>query len=162
MVPFFREAFRSNEFILKIGSKDIPVLKVSGLSSGSIETTLEQFDPKYRKVYKVAGGIMKFEPLTIERYVTSVDEEGTKEIMEWFFEDVRLDPKEGVAARGTSKYRKSGAIIKKNFGTTVAKWVFWGAWIKSIKYDDLEAGSENLFKQTIVLEHEGIERHPIE
>jgi len=37
-------------------------------------------------------------------------------------------------------------------------FAFYKAWIKSSKFTDLEAGSNNLFKQTIVLEHEGLER----
>ena len=38
------------------------------------------------------------------------------------------------------------------------KFAFLQAWIKSSKFSDLEAGSNNLMKQTIVLEHEGLER----
>jgi hypothetical protein len=40
----------------------------------------------------------------------------------------------------------------------VITFAFYGAWIKSSKFTDLEAGATTLFKQTIVLEHEGLER----
>ena len=40
----------------------------------------------------------------------------------------------------------------------VLTFAFTNAWVKSSKFTDLEAGSTTLFKQTIVLEHEGLER----
>ena len=49
-------------------------------------------------------------------------------------------------------------IEKRHNGVPVISFAFYGAWIKSSKFTDLEAGSTGLFKQTIVLEHEGLER----
>jgi hypothetical protein len=49
-------------------------------------------------------------------------------------------------------------IVKRHDGTPVITFAFYNAWIKSSKFTDLEAGSSASFKQTIVLEHEGLER----
>ena len=49
-------------------------------------------------------------------------------------------------------------IEKWHNGEKVLTFMFLNAWIKSSKFTDLEAGSTALFKQTIVLEHEGLER----
>jgi hypothetical protein len=54
--------------------------------------------------------------------------------------------------------RKNGLIEKRHDGQKVLTFAFYNAWIKSSKFTDLEAGSTTLFKQTIVLEHEGLER----
>ena len=40
----------------------------------------------------------------------------------------------------------------------VVQTTFTNAWVKSSKFTDLEAGSTGLMKQTIVLEHEGLQR----
>jgi hypothetical protein len=49
-------------------------------------------------------------------------------------------------------------IEKRHNGEKVLTFMFTSAWIKSSKFTDLEAGSTTLLKQTIVLEHEGLER----
>jgi hypothetical protein len=54
--------------------------------------------------------------------------------------------------------RKNGTIEKRHNGERVLTFLFKNAWIKSSKFTDLEAGSTALLKQTIVLEHEGLER----
>jgi hypothetical protein len=48
--------------------------------------------------------------------------------------------------------------VKKHNGDSVMTFAFRDAWVKSSKFTDLEAGTTNLMKQTIVLEHEGLER----
>ena len=62
------------------------------------------------------------------------------------------------ATQGGSGLRRNGMIEKRHNGVPVISFAFYGAWIKSSKFTDLEAGSTGLFKQTIVLEHEGLER----
>ena len=54
--------------------------------------------------------------------------------------------------------RRNGAIIKLENGQEVLRFVFYEGWVKSSKFADLEAGSTNLFKQTIEIEHNGLER----
>ncbi len=149
----FWESYRSNEFVLEIGGKPSPgVSKVSGLSEGEIET-IEQPDGGSSHVYKIAGGKVKFEALTVERYVDGSPQDQL--FKEWFAEVFAL-------ARGTqggsTRARRSGMVHKYHNGEKVLTFAFYNAWIKSSKFTDLEAGATGLLKQTIVLEHEGLER----
>jgi phage tail-like protein len=146
------ESYRANEFVLSIDSIESPgVSKISGLSEGELET-IEQADGGSNHVYKLAAAKVKFESLTIERYVDGSPED--KKFMDWFQQTFKLNS----PTQGGSRVRKSGLITKKHNGTEVMKFAFYNAWVKSSKFTDLEAGTTNLLKQTIVLEHEGLER----
>lgn len=146
------ESFRANEFVLMIDGQESPgVSKVSGLSEGELET-VEQPDGGSLRVFKVAGAKVKFESLTIERYVDGSPED--KRFKDWFQECFKLNKVE----QGGSSARRNGMIVKRHNGEDVLTFAFYGAWVKSSKFTDLEAGSTGLFKQTIVLEHEGLER----
>jgi phage tail-like protein len=148
----FWESYRSNEFILVIdGTKSPGVTKVAGLSEGELDT-IEQPDGGTNHVYKVAATKVKFESLTIERYVDGSSED--KRFRDWFQATFKL----GADKQGGSAIRKNGMIVKMHEGTEVMKFAFYQAWVKSSKFTDLEAGSTNAMKQTIVLEHEGLER----
>jgi phage tail-like protein len=146
------ESYRANEFVLMIDGRESPgVTKVSGLSEGELET-VEQPDGATFRVYKIAGSKVKFESLTIERYVDGSPEDGR--FKDWFQECFKLNRTE----QGGSVPRRNGTIVKRHNGVDVLTFAFYGAWVKSSKFTDLEAGSTGLFKQTIVLEHEGLER----
>ena len=146
------ESYRSNEFVLMIDGTVSPgVTKVTGLSEGELET-IEMPDGGSPHVYKIAAAKVKFEPLTIERYVDGSPED--TRFMQWFQQTFRLNS----TTMGGSGVRKNGMIVKKHNGTPVMTFLFVHAWVKSSKFTDLEAGSNNLMKQTIVLEHEGLER----
>ncbi len=148
----FWESFRANEFVLWIDGTPSPgVTKVSGLSEGEIDT-IEQPDGGSNHVYKIAASKIKFEPLTIERYVDGSPED--KRFKDWFQQTFKIDR----LTQGGSSVRKNGMIQKMHDGTAVLTFAFRNAWVKSSKFTDLEAGSTNTFKQTIVLEHEGLER----
>ncbi|MER7928631.1 phage tail protein [Streptomyces sp. NPDC096057] len=148
----FDEGYRANEFVLVIEGVESPsVSKVSGLSEGELDT-IEQPDGGSGHVYKLAAAKMKFEPLTIERRVDGSADD--KRFLDWFQQTFNLKAPPG---RG-SAVRKNGMIVKRHFGDVVLQFAFYGAWVKSSKFTDLEAGSTNLFLQTIVLEHEGLER----
>ncbi|MGE3621653.1 MAG: phage tail protein [Acidimicrobiia bacterium] len=148
----FWESYRANEFVVEIEGRPSPgITKVTGLSEGEIET-IEQPDGGSGHVYKIAAAKVKFDSLTLERYVDGSPED--KRFQEWFREVFQL-------ARGTqggSRIRKSGMIHKYHQGEKVLSFAFFSAWIKSSKFTDLEAGSTAHFKQIIVLEHEGLER----
>ena len=78
----FREAFRTNEFYVEVDGIPNPgVVKVSGLSDGSVEA-LDQPQGGSNIVRKVPASIVKFEDLTIERYMTG--DQGDAEFKEWF------------------------------------------------------------------------------
>lgn len=146
------ESYEANEFILKIDGTVSPgVSKVTGLSEGELET-IEQPDPANNRVYKIAANKVKFESLTIERYVDGSPED--VRFQQWFAETFKLNEPNP----GGSRIRKNGMIEKRHRGQVVITFAFYQAWVKSSKFTDLEAGSTSAFKQTIVLEHEGLER----
>ncbi|MFN7997420.1 MAG: phage tail protein [Bryobacteraceae bacterium] len=146
------ESLRASEFVLVIDGHVSPgVSKISGLSEGEVET-VEQPDGGTNHVYKIAGNKIKFEPLTIERYVDQSPEDAL--FRDWFRRVFDLNSTE----QGGSSIRRNGMIIKRHNGKDVMHFSFKNAWIKSSKFTDLEAGSTAVFKQTIVLEHEGLRR----
>lgn len=149
----FWESYRSTEFALVVDGVESPgVSKISGLSEGEIET-VEQPDGGSMVVHKIAGTKIKFEPLTIERYVDG-SEEDTR-FRTWFQSTFQLS----ALKQGGSSIRKDGMIIKRHNGEVVLTFAFYKAWVKSSKFGDLSAGGgTELFKQTLVLEHEGLER----
>ena len=148
----FYESFRANEFIFWVDGTASPgVTKVSGLSEGEIDT-IEQPDGGSNHVYKIAATKIKFEPLTIERYVDGSPED--TRFRQWFQATFQLN----VTQNGGSSVRKNGMIQKLHNGQVVLTFSFVNAWVKSSKFTDLEAGSTGLMKQTIVLEHEGLQR----
>jgi phage tail-like protein len=150
------ESYRANEFILQIDGVPSPgVTKVSGLSEGEIDT-IEQPDGGTNHVYKIAATKVKFEPLTIERYVDGSPED--ERFKDWFQATFKLNNRNP----GGSSVRKHGTIEKLHNGKVVLRFAFYYAWVKSSKFTDFEAGSTNVMKQTIVLEHEGLERVPVE
>jgi phage tail-like protein len=144
------EPYRANEFVLKIGTIESPtVSKVTGLSLGETEA-VEVPEGGTNIVHKVSSGIVKFQPLTIERYVN-----GSQDDVEFkgFFDSMF---KLGQGGQD-STIRRDGAVVKKHFGQEVFRLAFYGAWVKSVSFSDLKAGSTTLLKQTVVLEHNGLE-----
>jgi|SRR5262245_9825207 len=144
------EPYRGNEFVVEIGTQESPtVSKVSGLSLGETDT-LEVPEGGTNIVHKVSSGVVKFKSLTIERYVDgSPDDAAFKTFFETMF-------KLGQGGQG-STIKKDGSIVKKHFGREVFRLAFYGGWVKSASFSDLEAGSNNLLKQTVVIEHDGLE-----
>ena len=146
------ESYRANEFVLVIDGQESPgITKISGLSEGEVDT-IEQPDGGSNHVYKIAATKVKFEPLTLERYVDGSPQD--QRFQDWFKQVFTLNSQ----TQGGSSARKSGLIRKLHNGTPVITFSFVNAWVKSSKFTDLEAGSTNAFKQTIVLEHEGLQR----
>jgi phage tail-like protein len=146
------ESYRANEFVLEIDSVPSPgVSKITGLSEGEIDT-IEQADGGSAHVYKIAATKVKYEPLVIERYVDGSPED--LRFRDWFRSVFDINS----TTQGGSASRKNGLIRKLHNGQQVMLFSFRNAWVKSSKFTDLEAGSTTLFKQTIVLEHEGLIR----
>jgi len=146
----FNESYRTHGFAIEIEGTRCPVTKVTGLSEGSTDT-IDQPEGGSNIVHKIASGVVKFDTLVIERNVDG--SQFDKFFRDWFSEMFQLN---GTSA-GSSK-RRNGAIIKLENGQEVLRFAFYGAWVKSSKFADLEAGSTNLFKQTCEVEHEGLER----
>ena len=63
------EPYRANEFVVEIGTVESPtVSKVTGLSLGETDT-IEVVEGGSNVVRKVSSGVVKFQPITLERYV---------------------------------------------------------------------------------------------
>jgi phage tail-like protein len=140
----FNEAYRTQEFVVEIDGIDSPnITKVSGLSDGEIDA-IDQPDGGANITHKISSGIVKFGDITLERNM-----DGSKadaDFKKWFQTMFKID------GTGTgSKLRRNGSVVKKQFGQEVLRFAFEGAWIKSSKFSDLDAGSSGLMKQTIVL-----------
>jgi phage tail-like protein len=148
----FWEGYKSTEFVLVVDGIESPgVTRVTGLSEGEYDT-IEQPDGGSTHVHKISSTKVKFDPLTIERRVDGSPED--QRFLDWWRETFYLSDN---ISRG-STVRKNGQIIKRHNGEDVLTFLFFEAWVKSSKFSDLEAGTDNFFTQTIVLEHEGLER----
>lgn len=147
----FKEAYRTNEFVVEIEGIESPrITKVTGLSEGEVDT-IEQHDGGANVIHKISAGIIKFGDVTLERNMDGTATDAA--FKTWFSTMFSLDGK-GIG----SQLRRSGSIVKKQFGTEVMRFVFEGAWIKSSKFSDLDAGANALMKQTIVLAVERVYR----
>jgi phage tail-like protein len=147
------EPYRANEFVVEIDTIRSPnVTKVQGLSMGETDTVV-MTEGGTNITHKISSGVVKFVPLTIERFVDgSKDDADFKAFFETMF-------KLGAGGRG-STLRRNGSIVKSHFGTEVFRIAFYGAWVKSTAFSELVAGSTDLLKQTVVMEHDGLEFIP--
>ena len=95
---------------------------------------------------------MKFDTLVIERNVDGSQFDTF--FKDWFSEMFQLN-----GDSNGSSIRRNVAVVKKGVGDQAeVRFAVYGAWVKSSKFTDLEAGSSGLFKQTLELDHEGMER----
>lgn len=142
--PVFVEAFRTHEFVVEIEGIASPgITKVSGLSDGEVDAH-EQPDGGTNYVHKISSAMIKYGDITLERHMDGTQTDA--DFLAWFSEMFKLDGT-GVG----SNLRRNGSVVKKHFGTEVIRWAFEGAWIKSSKFSDLDAKTDGLMVQTIVL-----------
>jgi phage tail-like protein len=146
----FQESFRTHGFAIEIEGTSCPVTKITGLNEGMTDT-IEQSDGGSNIVRKISSGIIKFDTLVIERNMDG-------SAFDTFFQDWFKEMFELNGPSGGSSVRRNGAIIKLENGEEVLRFAFYEGWVKSSKFADLEAASTNLFKQTIEIEHNGLER----
>ncbi|MDD9972214.1 MAG: phage tail protein [Myxococcales bacterium] len=147
----FPEAFQVNEYEVSIGGSLSPgISKVSGLGDGEVEA-IEQPSGGSRIIHKIGGSIVKFDDITLERYMDGTDED--VRFYKWFRDMFKLEP----GAQGSSD-RRGGSIVVKRMGEEVMRFKFEGAWVKSSKFTDLQAGGNEVMKQTVVLAVERMER----
>lgn len=140
----FNEAYRTDEFVVEIEGIESPgITKVTGLSEGDVEP-IDQPDGGANITHKISSGIVKYDDLTLERNMDG--SQADEEFKRWFEEMFKLDGT-GVG----SQLRRNGSVVKKQFGQEVLRFAFEGAWMKSSKFTDLDAGGSELMKQTIVL-----------
>jgi len=146
----FRESYRTHGFLVEIEGTQCPVTKVTGLNEGMTEV-IEQPDGGSPTVHKISSGVVKFDPMIWERNMDGGPFDAF--FKEWFSEMFQLN-----GTSGGSSVRRNCAVSKQENGVEVCRFAVYGAWVKSSKFSDLEAGSSGLFKQTIEIEHEGLER----
>lgn len=151
MTTPFVESYRTHEFVVEINGIPSPgITKVSGISEGEVEA-IEQPDGGSPFVHKIPSTIIKYGDITLERHMDGTDADA--KFKEWWQTMFKAD---GAGTGPT--VRKNGSIVKKHFGTEVLRFAFEGAWIKSSKFTDLDAKSDGLLVQTIVLAVERIHR----
>lgn len=140
----FNEAYRTEEFVVEIEGIESPgITKVTGLAEGEVDA-IDQPDGGANITHKISSGIVKYGDVTLERNM-----DGSKtdaDFKSWFEEMFKIDGT-GIG----SQLRRNGSVVKKQFGKEVLRFAFEGAWIKSSKFSDLDAGTSALMKQTIVL-----------
>jgi phage tail-like protein len=146
----FREPYRTHGFAIEIEGTSVPITKVTGLSEGAADT-IEVIEGGSTFARKISSGVVKFDTLVIERNVDGSEHDTL--FRNWFRDIFRIH-----GSSGSSSVRRNGAVIKYENGQEVLRFAFYDAWIKSSKFSDLEAGSTNIFKQTVELEHNGLER----
>ncbi len=147
----FNEAYRTDEFVVEIEGIESPnITKVTGLSEGEVDA-IDQPDGGANITHKISSGIVKYDDLTLER---NMDGSQTDADFKAWFEDMFKIDGTGIG----SQLRRNGSVVKKQFGQEVLRFAFEGAWIKSSKFTDLDAGSSDLMKQTIVLAVERMTR----
>jgi len=140
----FNEAYRTDEFVVEIEGIESPgITKVSGLSEGEVDA-IDQADGGANITHKISSGIVKYDDLTLERHMDG--SQADTDFKDWFEEMFKLDG----TGQG-SQLRRNGSVVKKQFDTEVLRFAFEGAWMKSSKFSDLDAGSSEAMKQTIVL-----------
>jgi phage tail-like protein len=146
----FAEAYTTHGFALEIAGTRCPVTKVTGLSEGSTDT-IEQPEGGSTIVRKIASGNVKTPTVTVERNVDG--SEFDRFFKDWFNEMFQLN---GVS--GGSSIRRTVTVLKLQNNVPVMQFICYEAYVKSSTFSDLEAGTANLFKQTIEIEHNGLER----
>jgi len=146
----FKEGYRTHGFALEIAGVRCPVTKVGGLSEGTMDV-ISQSDGGSTFERKIGSGIVKFDNLTVERIVDGSPFDAL--FQEWFGEMFLLN-----GPSGGSSVRRNGAVIKLENGLEVLRFLFFEGWVVSSKFTDLEAGSANLFKQTVEIAHSGLQR----
>jgi phage tail-like protein len=144
----FNESYRTHGFALEIEGTRVPATKVSGLQIST--DTIDQIDGGDTHMHRIATGFVTFEPLVIERNVDG--SEFDQLFQDWFREMFQLDGESNF-----SSVRRNGAVIKLENGREVMRFLFREGWVRSVQFADLEAGSTNLFKQTVEIIHDGLE-----
>jgi phage tail-like protein len=140
----FNEAYRTNEFVVEIEGIESPgITKVTGLNEGEVDS-VDQPDAGSNITHKISSGIIKYGDITLERNMDG--SQADQAFKDWFTEMFKLD------GTGTgSQLRRNGSVVVKQFGEEKLRFAFEGAWIKSSKFTDVDAGSSTLLKQTLVL-----------
>ena len=146
------ESYRANEFVLMIdGTREPGRQQGLGLSARARWTRSSSRTAAATTSTRSPAAKVKFEPLTIERYVDGSPED--KRFRDWFGQTFKLEPTDARAARRAQErddreaaQRRGGAEVRllRTPGSSPRSSPTW------------RPARPHLFKQTIVLEHEGL------
>src|SRR5688500_15801546 len=116
----FPEAFRANEYEVSIeGSVSPGVSRVAGLGDGEVDA-IDQPHGGSRVIHKISTGIVKFDDITLERYMDGTADDQL--FYDWFKQMFDIE-----GAGGGSTIRRNGSIVIKRFGQEVMRFTFEGA-----------------------------------
>lgn len=152
-MAFDNEAYRTNEFEVTVENvvAPNPFTKISGLSEGEVDS-VDQHDPTTNVSHKVSVDRIKFGDVTLERFVTPKED---APMTAWI---AAMLGEAGTGSRDNRKTIGIAALKRGDAQNPVMKFTLEDAWLKSSKYSDLDAGSTELMKHTIVLAVERITR----
>lgn len=147
----FNEALRTHEFLVEIEGIESPgITKVSGISEGDVDN-IDQPEGGANIVHKISSGIVKYDDITLERHMDG--SQADADFQTWFEEMFNID-----GTGGGSQLRRNGSIVVKRNGEEVLRFAFEGAWIKSSKFTDVDASTDTLLVQTMVMSVERMYR----
>lgn len=146
----FAESYRTHGFKVEIEGTSCQATKVTGLNEGHTDV-IEMASGGDAIVRKISSGIVKFDNLVIER-----DMDGTPE--DQLFQDWFADMFQLTGTSQGSSVRRNGAVVKLENGEEVLRFGFVEGFVVSSKFADLESKSTNLFKQTVEIAHNGLQR----
>jgi phage tail-like protein len=136
----------SFNFVLEIGGVEMASFrKCSGVESETETIEYKEATKEGKMIIRKVPGAMKWSDITLER---RIDE--SKALWEWRkqVEDGDVD-----AAR-----RDGSIVIKDSMKKEVARWNFVRGWVSKWTGAELDAGSNEVATEKVVITHEGLHR----
>ena len=133
-------------FVLEIDSVEMGSFrKVSGIESETETIEYKEATKEGKMIIRKVPGAMKWSDITLER---RIDE--SKALWEWRkqVEDGDVD-----AAR-----RDGSIVIKDSMKKEVGRWDFDKGWVSKWTGAELDAGSNEIATEKVVITHEGLRR----
>lgn len=153
-----RDPFRNFKFLVQVGTSTIGFRMVSGLKEST--EIIEYREGGENETPRKLPGQTTFENVTFERGMSA---DGV-DLLEWRNQIFNLDRINGTQPPGTDgtsseDFRRDVIVILRNkSGEDVYKWTIKRAWIAEFEAGDLDASSNDVLIEKMVLANEGIDR----
>ena len=136
----------SFNFVLEIGGVEMASFrKCSGVESETETIEYKEATKDGKMIIRKVPGAMKWSDITLER---RIDE--SKALWEW---------RKQVEDGDVDKARRDGSIvIKDSMNKEVARWNFVHGWVSKWTGAELDAGSNEVATEKVVITHEGLHR----
>lgn len=134
------------KFTLEVGGVEIGSFrKASGVTSESEKIEYKEVTKDGKVVFRQVPGLRKYEDITLERRL-----DGSSNLWDWRkkVEDGDID-----GAR-----RDGSIVVKDSQNKEVARWNFVAGWPCKWTGAELDAGSNEIATESVVIAHEGLER----